>query len=782
MYSLFFIAKNNIKKHRGEVAILFLLIYLAAVLLFCSLSLMLSGEAAIKASDEKYHYSDLLVFSTREMDEDIDGEVQKIANLPDTECAEAVPVINWNVDYYYGGKSPEESTSSQFYITDCTKPTQLNSFSEEFSDLKDNEIVIPYFLKASIKVGDTIHFKSGNRTIDFVVKGYLEHLYFATSMNVSGYYCLVSHDSYTMIENCVTPDLCGHFINCKAKEGVDIDDYDKAVQRVYEGTKTPTTIARPLMEYATLALSDITSALVAIFTVILVGLALIIMHFSIKNFIEMNIQNIGLLQATGYSAKALRFSCILEEMLICGMATLVAIGTGLLVTTPLNSLGCAMMGLSGYSGISLPALITTLVSIPLMVFLGTLLASRSYKKLTVLESLRSGIANHNFKKNHFALDKTNLPLDLALAGKQLFGTAKKTIFTALIFAVLAFACVDGFTLFQNFGLDQEPLLRLIGFETGDVQAVVYAHPEIVDELRKDSRVDRVLLQTTLMNVEITSATESKSVSVDVFDKPKELEYEYLLEGHLPEKENEIVMTVSNAKKLNVKVGDVVNIAPVAGGDSLAFTVCGIDQKINYSGNKALLSESGVLRIYPEHRYEQAIIYLKDGIAPRAFKDEWAAKYPTDAFMLVQDIIGTTIDSLVGAMCSICVIFVVLTCFVVILTEILLTRSQLIRERTELGVSKALGYTSGELVRRTILGTLPVAIIGVSIGALLHFAVSDKMMLIGLSSFGIEQSNLPTHPIWFLVTLIIIVSCAAITTYLNSRSISKLEPVRILKED
>ncbi len=36
MYPLIFIAKNNIKKHKGEVAILFALIFLSAVLMFSS--------------------------------------------------------------------------------------------------------------------------------------------------------------------------------------------------------------------------------------------------------------------------------------------------------------------------------------------------------------------------------------------------------------------------------------------------------------------------------------------------------------------------------------------------------------------------------------------------------------------------------------------------------------------------------------------------------------------------------------------------------------------------
>jgi uncharacterized membrane protein YozB (DUF420 family) len=48
MNSLFFIAKNNIKKHKGEVAITFALIFIAAILLFTSLSLILSGKSMIR--------------------------------------------------------------------------------------------------------------------------------------------------------------------------------------------------------------------------------------------------------------------------------------------------------------------------------------------------------------------------------------------------------------------------------------------------------------------------------------------------------------------------------------------------------------------------------------------------------------------------------------------------------------------------------------------------------------------------------------------------------------
>ena len=53
MNSLFFIAKNNIKKHKGEVAILFALIFMAALLLYSSTALIMSGTNAVNDVIEK---------------------------------------------------------------------------------------------------------------------------------------------------------------------------------------------------------------------------------------------------------------------------------------------------------------------------------------------------------------------------------------------------------------------------------------------------------------------------------------------------------------------------------------------------------------------------------------------------------------------------------------------------------------------------------------------------------------------------------------------------------
>ena len=57
-----------------------------------------------------------------------------------------------------------------------------------------------------------------------------------------------------------------------------------------------------------------------------------------------------------------------------------------------------------------------------------------------------------------------------------------------------------------------------------------------------------------------------------------------------------------------------------------------------------------------------------------------------------------------------------------------------------------------------------------------------MILIGLASFGIKQNNFVTSPVWFAVTAVIILGCAVVTAFLSGRGITRLEPVKILKEE
>lgn len=779
MYPLFFIAKNNIKKHKGEVAILFALIFLSAVLMFSSISLILAGERSMRECEEKNHSSDLFVGTTNISAEELKDTIESIDA---TEKCEIVTSVWTAADYYYGSMTEEDAMSNEFQIYDSSQLTELNAFPEEFKNIKDDEIILPYYLSYTIGIGEDYSITVGGKEHKFKVAGYVENLYFATTMNISGVYTLVSHDIFEQIT--ADSDEMSRMVIAYAdtKEGTDIDEYELAVQRALPGELSVFTVTLETMEMATTAVSKIASSLIMVFTLLLVAMSVIIMHFSIKNFIELNTQNIGLLQAAGYTSKSLRLACVTEQMIIGIIATSAGIGAGIICSAPLSSLSGMLNGLSGSSEINIPALACTLVSIPLFVLFGAFIATRSYKKLSVLEALRSGITAHNFKKNHFPLETSRLPLGLAIACKNNFGAMKKSIFIVLIVAVLTTSTCVGFALFQNWALDNKMLLKIVGIEIADIQASASGDEDFIDELRNDPNVQSINTRTSLKTIEVSYQENTESLGIDVFSDVKNIKNNYLLEGHLPDNENEIVLTSVEADNLNVTLGDIVNVKSMTDSGTVPYTVSGIDQKMNNTGKKALMSEEGAKRINSGLKYDTALIYLNDPAKAKEIKKQWEKNYPDYTFALGEDIMSSSIETVIKAMEGICVIFIIATCFVVILTQLLLTRAQVIRERTDLGVSKALGYTSGELIRRTLMTNLPTITTGIVLGIILHIVISNKLFLVVFSFFGIRKISFRTDIIWFVITAVIILLCAVITAFLSGRSITKLEPVRILKEE
>ena len=105
--------------------------------------------------------------------------------------------------------------------------------------------------------------------------------------------------------------------------------------------------------------------------------------------------------------------------------------------------------------------------------------SRKYIGITVLDALRGGISTHNFKKNHFALEKTSMPLDLALSGKSIFGRPKKSIFIALIVAgTILRSTIGGILIIAGafFGLAAGlSYLNSFGYIAKDIKAFIEKH-------------------------------------------------------------------------------------------------------------------------------------------------------------------------------------------------------------------------------------------------------------------------------------------------------------------
>ena len=129
-----------------------------------------------------------------------------------------------------------------------------------------------------------------------------------------------------------------------------------------------------------------------------------------------------------------------------------------------------------------------------------------------------------------------------------------------------------------------------------------------------------------------------------------------------------------------------------------------------------------------------------------------------------------------------VFIAVLTILIVAFVESLIVRAQITREWRNLGVSKALGFTSGQLIRQIMLSNMPSIVIGVVIGLILSPVSGENLMKSAFAIFGFRKAIFTVLPLSYIMTAVIICGIAMLTAAYLGRRIKSLEPVNMITEE
>lgn len=508
-------------------------------------------------------------------------------------------------------------------------------------------------------------------------------------------------------------------------------------------------------------------------------IALIIIWFSVRNFIEDNMKNIGILQAAGYTSRQLQAVSLLEFMGIAFGGAVLGLLMGGAGSGTIGSIQASMLGLSWSQKIDLMSAGIVLAVVLMICFSVTYSASRMYKKVPVLDALRGGIHTHNFRKNNFPMERSVFPVSIVLGGKSILGEKLKNIAVLCIVMLLSFTSCAGFFMYQNFSRDTANLLKLVGVELGTAVITGEDLEQIGAEVSKWDMVEQVLYGNT-GSIKLTKGKERISLTCDIWDDPRKLENEIVLEGRIPKYENEIVVTVSAAKELGADVGDIIYVE--GSGERMDYLVSGIDQKINNLGRKALMTMEGAVRLNGKSQAMSLYIYAREGYTFSKLQQELETSFTDIIITDSQKQSADTLASISGGVSLICSIFLMITVAVVIMVVMLLIKTKIRRERKNYGIYKALGFTTWQLMIQTMMSNLPVILLGTAAGAAAAKYLTNAMIALVLRFCGIQKTDMDTSFIWVLLTVGIIMTAALAVAFLCSAKIRKIEPVTLLQEE
>ena len=134
------------------------------------------------------------------------------------------------------------------------------------------------------------------------------------------------------------------------------------------------------------------------------------------------------------------------------------------------------------------------------------------------------------------------------------------------------------------------------------------------------------------------------------------------------------------------------------------------------------------------------------------------------------------------MASIMIIIMLVTALIVALAEALLIRTRITKEWRNLGVNKALGFTSNQLISQVMLSNIPAILIGIVLGLILVTFFGGKVMLLMFTIFGFRKVAFSLSPVAYISVVIVIVGVAMLVSWTNGSRIKKLEPVKMITEE
>jgi ABC-type lipoprotein release transport system permease subunit len=254
----------------------------------------------------------------------------------------------------------------------------------------------------------------------------------------------------------------------------------------------------------------------------------------------------------------------------------------------------------------------------------------------------------------------------------------------------------------------------------------------------------------------------------------------VIEGRAPLHPNEMMFATNAAKRMKVGVGDVVTVVTATGQEN--FIVSGLVQVLNNMGMMAYMTIDGYSVVYGPVREYNYEVFLKDGYDLDDFRAEFGDRYPDVEVVDFKQNAEGTVGVIKLGVKAIAILIALLTALIVAFVESLIIKTQITRAWRDLGVSKALGYTSGQLILQTMLSNMPSVLIGIVLGLIVSFFSAEKLMRILFSLFEFRKAPFYVNPGSYVIAIVLIAGIALLTSAWIGRRIRTLEPVKMITEE
>ena len=805
--------KSNFKKDLSHMVTFFLIMTLAVFMLHTGLAVLLGYSTLHQDKKKQYNFADLMVESALKPEDKAKIE-EIIAGADYIDSYEKVyPVVK---QFSVTKEDSDEESKDMYDLS--TYSLEILPYGEygdieapHFVELSDEEyenpIYVSYFYNTNLlkaELGDSVDMKVGDKYYTFQVAGFYESL-------LSSEYGI----------NYVSPSLYNEWkaeqynemMEAQQKEEAATDDEENGVaaetssadepkytMTVFYMKLAPGVNSKDAVGQLTKAFSEqeinayaagvdntindftymqnMIAALLSAFAIVITVIAMIIIYFRISNSIEQSIESIGALKALGYTSRQIRLSMILEFAITTSIAVLVGVGASYLVIPKFEKMIRSFSGVAWDCAFDITAFMITFILIVGTVVLVAFISTRLIKKLEPVIALRFGVSDQSFKKNHAPIEKTKGPLTWIMALKSVLGNTKQNIILFVVMVSIGIFTTFSTFLAYNCVYDPSHLYRMLNLVAADVDLQFEEDMSPVGEIEAIPEVENAWWTKT---IEVT--VESYSAYAVITDDWSAIPEVNIFKGRSPKYDNEIAIGGNLADSVGVTIGDEVKVN--FGQQEKTYIITGIEQSAAYNGMDISLTSEGAEHLGYKATKNSIGIFVKGHSLADTRK----------VVSEVQDIYGDKLvrygnaietlkngeQEVVAIAAGMVFAMVIVSVLVIILSLNLLVKTMIIKKQKEIGIKKALGFSSGQLRLELELSMLPQITIGAIGGAVLGSLWSNKILATLLSAMGIMRSNMEMFPWMGLVSVVFSMIVSFIIIWIISRRIKHISAYSLITE-